>query len=354
MTDVEENSRRMAPRISIAMATYNGAHHLRAQLDSIRSQHLQPYELIVSDDRSTDGTIEIARRFAETAPFPVRIYQNDVNLGFGANFFRAAGECQGDWIAFSDQDDMWLPNKLSDSAEVIAKTDGLAMVLQKAKLCDEHLAWSGRMIPDSIRAGTYPPRSQYVFWIWFGFLQTIRRELFALKAGDLPMNYCRSNRPLTHDGWACVLANAIGKIVVVDRPAALYRRHDAAVTGYHQQLSLPDKLRLAGEVGAEHYHYLADAAASNAAYLERVRMRCAKFDWADRLAALARDFARMAGIQRHRAALYSASSRLRRLRDHAAIWQAGGYLGPAVVAMGMKSAAKDLAQVITGYWSQSE
>ena len=349
--DLDKQGVPVAPRISIAMATYNGERYLEDQLDSILRQTLQPYELVVSDDGSRDRTIDVVERFAQRAPFPVRVYRNEVNLGFGGNFFRAASECRGDWISFSDQDDLWLPTKLSDCAEAIAKTSDLAMVLQKAKLCNEKLEWGGRMIPDSIRRGTYRPRSQQVFWIWFGFLQTIPRELLSLYAADLPISYCRGVDRVTHDAWACVMANAVGKIVVIDKPAALYRRHDAALTGYHQQMSPSEMLRLASQVGAEHYAYMADAAASNASYLRNIIAACPRDDWAAGLVAVAQDFDRMASIQRHRADLYRGFSLLRRLRSYVSIWTSGGYIGPVVTALGTKSAVKDFAQMITGQWS---
>ncbi|MGA8529432.1 MAG: glycosyltransferase, partial [Acidobacteriaceae bacterium] len=100
-------------RISVAMATYNGEKYIREQLDSIARQSLLPYELVVTDDGSTDGTLEMVEDFARSAPFPVKIHRNDVRLGFADNFFKAASLCEGELIAFSDQDDVWLEDKLS-------------------------------------------------------------------------------------------------------------------------------------------------------------------------------------------------------------------------------------------------
>ena len=69
-------------------------------------------------DRSTDSTSEIIRNFADSAPFPVRFNLNPVNLGGTAkgitkNFEQASRLCTGDLIAFCDQDDVWLPQKLA-------------------------------------------------------------------------------------------------------------------------------------------------------------------------------------------------------------------------------------------------
>ncbi len=92
------------------MATYNGAKYLEEQLASFVVQSQLP--LVVCDDGSADATLEILHRFAHSAPFPVRIVCNDERLGYGDNFLKAASLCEGDWIAFSDQDDVWLPDKL--------------------------------------------------------------------------------------------------------------------------------------------------------------------------------------------------------------------------------------------------
>src|SRR5882762_9087557 len=99
-------------KISIAMCTYNGARYLREQLDSIAAQTRPPSELIVCDDNSLDETREIVAGFAASAPFPVRLGVNEQNLGSIRNFERAIKLCEGDLIALSDQDDVWLPEKL--------------------------------------------------------------------------------------------------------------------------------------------------------------------------------------------------------------------------------------------------
>jgi glycosyltransferase involved in cell wall biosynthesis len=99
-------------KISIAMATYNGAKYLQEQLDSFVSQTLLPDELIVCDDGSTDETIKILTRFSQVAPFKVNIFRNEKNLGFAKNFDKAISFCSGEHIFISDQDDIWFTNKL--------------------------------------------------------------------------------------------------------------------------------------------------------------------------------------------------------------------------------------------------
>ena len=106
--------------ISIAMATYNGDRYIGEQLDSLARQKLLPLELVVTDDGSSDGTLDILKAFSEGAPFPVRIFRNTTRLGYEENFLKAASLCNGDVIAFCDQDDIWMDRKLEVCAPMFA------------------------------------------------------------------------------------------------------------------------------------------------------------------------------------------------------------------------------------------
>ena len=97
--------------ISIAMATYNGAIFLKEQIDSILKQTIQDIEIVVCDDCSTDKTFDILQEYA-SKDFRFHIYQNEEKLGFKKNFEKAVSLCNGDYIALSDQDDIWKENHL--------------------------------------------------------------------------------------------------------------------------------------------------------------------------------------------------------------------------------------------------
>ena len=108
----------MTKTVSVALATYNGANFLRAQLDSIASQTKTPDELIVTDDCSTDNTVDIVREFAKTVSFPVVVHINEKKVGYTQNFSRALSLCSGDIVFLSDQDDVWLSNKVDNVVNV--------------------------------------------------------------------------------------------------------------------------------------------------------------------------------------------------------------------------------------------
>ncbi|MBW2422395.1 MAG: glycosyltransferase, partial [Deltaproteobacteria bacterium] len=106
-------------RISVAMATCEGAPYLDAQLESLRTQSRPPDELVLCDDHSADETPAIAEAFARRAPFSVRIERNPQRLGITANFEKAVSLCSGDLIFLADQDDVWKPTKIEALGRVL-------------------------------------------------------------------------------------------------------------------------------------------------------------------------------------------------------------------------------------------
>ena len=124
--------------ISIAMATYNGERFIADQLNSFLKQVVLPNELVVTDDCSSDKTIEIIESFAATAPFSVRLIKNEERLGYRANFLKAASLCRCDVIAFSDQDDVWRSEKLARCIGEFSDANVL-LVFHNAQLVDEKL-----------------------------------------------------------------------------------------------------------------------------------------------------------------------------------------------------------------------
>lgn len=103
----------MSERISVAMATYNGAKYLREQLDSLYTQTRIPDEVVVSDDNSSDGTIEILEEYKQRYGLIYSV--NTKPLGVNKNFEKALHSCGGDYIMICDQDDIWLQSKIKIS-----------------------------------------------------------------------------------------------------------------------------------------------------------------------------------------------------------------------------------------------
>lgn len=336
-------------RISVAIATYNGEEYLLEQLESLLHQKYSPCELVVGDDGSTDSTLEIIQSFAERAPFPVHITQNQHNLGFGDNFLATARRCTGDWIAFCDQDDIWLPNKISECVAAIEAFPDLIQVLQRTELCDGDLKRMGRVFPKRGRAGIHGIGTQFGFWVWPGCLQTVRSDLIHdVDFDSRPRSYFPGHKTQPHDKWTCMIANAIGGICIIDPPVALYRRHHQTLTGSYSGKSNKQKIYEANRTGASHYRFLAEVADDSAKCLERLANTTARTDWKGKISCSAELFKDLSTIQRTRAALYAAPKLNDRLRIYLTIQCRKGYFGQSFIALGFRSAVKDLVRVFLG------
>jgi len=109
----------MKNKISICLATYNGEKYLKEQFDSLVNQTISPYEVIFQDDCSIDNTVEIARQYMDK--LNLKIYLNEVNLGFTKNFESVLQKATGDLIAPCDQDDIWKSDKLEKLSGLIGE-----------------------------------------------------------------------------------------------------------------------------------------------------------------------------------------------------------------------------------------
>ena len=100
-------------KISVAIATYNGEKYIYDQIQSILDQSLLPDEIVISDDNSSDSTIEILKKIKKKTNLNLIIIENIKNKGYSKNFEIALSRCTGDLIFISDQDDYWFKNKIS-------------------------------------------------------------------------------------------------------------------------------------------------------------------------------------------------------------------------------------------------
>lgn len=325
------------------MATDNGARFIAEQLASLVGQEVMPFELVVCDDGSSDGTPEIVEAFAATAPFPVRVYRNERNLGYGDNFFKAARLCTGDWIAFCDQDDVWLPSRIGDARAAILSNPGIVLVLQNAFLCGEDLSHKGTLFPNILRPRRYSAFSQPGFWVWEGFMQTVDKAIFLeIDTVNRSPSYSHQGQSIVHDTWACLIANLRGGFVVLPGAAALYRRHQGSVSGSHAQRSAAALISNSLPVGSDYYAFRARSAVGTAEYLERQGASPKVSGGANFIKASER-FRVLAEVYDLRADLYSAPSLPSRLLTFLRLSAKGGYIGPGIIALGWKSGAKDFA-----------
>jgi glycosyltransferase involved in cell wall biosynthesis len=225
-------------KFSVAMCTYNGARFVAEQLDSIAAQTRPPDELVVCDDRSTDATVERIREFARNAPFPVRLFENETNVGSTKNFGRAIELCDGDFIAVADQDDVWLPEKLERLEQTLANgSTGLAFT--DGDVVDESLRPLGQRVWQTLRFGE---EEQRLFCEGRGFEVLLGHNVvtgaaMALKAEfkklilPFPNDLTHDGIPVLHDWWTALLIAAVGEVSFVPQSLFKYRQHSSQQMG---------------------------------------------------------------------------------------------------------------------------
>jgi len=240
-------------RISVALCTYNGARFLDAQLESILAQTRQPDELVACDDGSTDETVPILERFRQRTPFAVRIERNPSTLGSTKNFEKAIGLCTGDLIATSDQDDIWLPEKLALCEAAFSADPTLGLVFSDAEVVDEELRPLGHTMWDAIHFGKAyrrRVRSGGSFeillrqWLVTGATMMFRADLRSLVLPIPPI--------WIHDGWIATISGALSPVGLVERSLVKYRQHAAQQIG-GKKLTLRELYKKAREIGPPQY-----------------------------------------------------------------------------------------------------
>lgn len=214
------------PRICILMGTYNGEKYLQEQLDSFCVQTHTNWILHVSDDGSQDNTLTILKNFqAKMGRDRVLIYDGP-KKGFAANFLSllCREDIQGDYYAFSDQDDVWELNKLARSLSCIEKYDQPALYGARTILTDQNNNQIG-FSPLWKRKPSF--KNALVQSIASG-----NTMLFNRAAGNLLKKYSKDARVISHDWWAYLVISGCGGIVWYDpQPAVRYRQHANNIIG---------------------------------------------------------------------------------------------------------------------------
>lgn len=116
-------------RTSVVICTYNGADTIIEQLDSIKNQTVSVDEVIVCDDRSTDATVEVVKKYIDQESLKNwDVYVNEKNLGYGLNFFNGIERATGDYIFFCDQDDIWVEDKVEKMAGLMERNQEILLL----------------------------------------------------------------------------------------------------------------------------------------------------------------------------------------------------------------------------------
>jgi glycosyltransferase involved in cell wall biosynthesis len=123
------------PRVSIGLTVFNGAQFLEQTLESFLAQTYTDFELIISDNASTDRTEDIARSYA-TRDNRVRYYRNEKNVGLAGNHNRVFAHARGEYFKWAAADDICRPTYLARCAEVLEREPAVVLVYPKTEFID--------------------------------------------------------------------------------------------------------------------------------------------------------------------------------------------------------------------------
>lgn len=214
------NDDSVVPLISVALCTYNGALYLQEQLESILAQTHRNIEVVAVDDGSTDNTLALLNEYA-ARDRRIRVLRNSVNLGFKANFSRAFAECRGDFIAPSDQDDIWRPEKLSALLHAIGD---FPMTYCDAEFVDARGQPFGVSVSEKVCLQDIDDPAKLIFENCVsGHAVLFRRSLLA-QVLPIPDGFDY------HDWWLAVVAAANGGVRFCPEKLVLYRLHAGNLT----------------------------------------------------------------------------------------------------------------------------
>lgn len=201
-----------APHVTVVMSTYNGAHYLTQQLDSIFAQQSVNVECLVRDDGSTDNTVEVLNCYAAHEPRLSVI--RGTNIGWRRSFLVALSQAsEADFYAFSDQDDIWKPEKLAASIDMIPegqRGDICLVHCNKVKVDDDF-----HELP---RQQHKIPRPSSVGWaVLNGYAQgcasVMTRRMRDVVIRDMPLD-----RNWGHDYWVGLIGYLFGNVYYNSEP----------------------------------------------------------------------------------------------------------------------------------------
>jgi glycosyltransferase involved in cell wall biosynthesis len=216
--------------ISVAMCTYNGSNYLDDQLDSILAQTIEPDEIVVCDDGSTDSTINILNSYRSDYPELFNIHSNEYNIGVTKNFEKAIRRCENDLIALCDQDDVWSENKLEYQLKTLSENN-CELVFHNSAITSESLeqianhwdtiSYKHGTVQDISKAFQFLMKRNYIKGSTMMFNESLRGKV-------LPIPEAWS-----YDWYIAFIALLTGDIVDIDKKLHKYRRHDSQASSHN-------------------------------------------------------------------------------------------------------------------------
>ncbi len=199
-------------KVSVCMATYNGEKYIKKQIDSIVFQLSENDEIIISDDSSSDRTIEIIKGYIDSR---IKVYENNKFKNPIYNFENAIKHSTGDIIILSDQDDIWKYNKVDVIKKYLNNYD---CVLHNAELVNQFEEGLNKNLFELNKSKKGIIRN-IIKNSYVGCCMAFKKEILK-KALPFPRNL-----PM-HDSWLGLISEIYGKVIFLEESLIQYRRHD--------------------------------------------------------------------------------------------------------------------------------
>ena len=202
------------PKVNILLSSYNGEKYIAEQLESLLSQTYPNIEVFIRDDGSADNTREILNRYFDNERFHITLGEN---VGFIKSFLYLLRGCdKADFYAFCDQDDVWLPDKISRAVEALSKENGDAPVLYFSNydFYDEQM----RFLSHAKAPSNLSFANCLVDCAPLGFTSVMNDCARSTIIKNLPEHSCG------HDWWAYMVCTGLGKVIFDNYPTTKYRR----------------------------------------------------------------------------------------------------------------------------------
>ncbi len=207
----------MAKKVNVLLSSYNGADHIKEQIESILAQTYENISLYVRDDGSTDGTLDILKEYEKTGKLTL---ERGKNVGFIKSFLWLVRHAdKADYYAYADQDDVWLPDKIKMAVEMLEKdeSDEPLLYFSNYNLCDDDLNFV--KVCDEEGLEKHPSfANALVDCMPLGFNSVFNYKAQKLIAEDTPKFSCG------HDWWTYIVCQGLGKVIYDNRPTVNYRR----------------------------------------------------------------------------------------------------------------------------------
>lgn len=214
----------MEEQIDVLLATYNGEKYIKEQIESILSQTYKNIKLIISDDCSSDKTVEILKEY-EKKDNRIELYIQKQNLGVVKNIEFLLNKVENELYMLSDQDDIWLPEKIEKSVLKL-KSEKADLVFGDLEVVDKELKTIypsfGNFMLLSKKINKYIDsyRMNYLYNCVTGCTIISKKE-FIKKILPLPTK----SKYLLHDHWIALMVSLNGKLAYMKEKYIKYRQH---------------------------------------------------------------------------------------------------------------------------------